>query len=47
MNNQSFSDAKAPPFSSWDTGRVAPLIFSPGVKSLNNKTGNCDTNVGN
>ena len=26
---------KAPPCSSWDTGRVAPLIFSPGIKSLN------------
>ena len=26
---------QAPLCSSWDTGRVAPLIFSPGVKSLN------------
>ena len=26
---------QAPPSSSWDTGRVAALIFSPGVKSLN------------
>ena len=24
-----------PPCSSWDTGRVVPFIFSPGVKSLN------------
>ena len=25
---------QAPPCSSWDTGREAPLIFSPGFKSL-------------
>ena len=37
----------APPCSSWDTGRVAPLIFSPGVKSSNNNMGNCDTKVDN
>ena len=26
---------QAPPCSSWDTRRVVPLIFSPGVKRLN------------
>ena len=34
-NNWNYSGAKAPPCSSWDTGRVVPLIYSPGVKSLN------------
>ena len=37
---------KAPPCSSWDTLRVVPLIFSPGVNSLNLDIGNCDTIVG-
>ena len=26
---------QALPCSSWDTGRVVPLLFSPGVKSFN------------
>ena len=35
---------QAPPCSSWDTGRVAPL--SPGVKRLNYDMGNRDTKLG-
>ena len=34
----------APPCSSWDTGRVAPFIFSLGVK-FQLKHWNCDTKV--
>ena len=36
---------QAPPCSSWDTGRKAPFIFSPGVKSLNQNFGNHDKKV--
>ena len=28
-----FQWRQAPPCSSWDTGRVVPLVFTPGVKS--------------
>ena len=35
-----------PPCSSLDTGRVRPLIYSPGVKSLNSDLGNHDSKVG-
>ena len=34
-NNWNYSGAKAPPCSSWDIGRVAPLLFSPGGSCLN------------
>ena len=37
---------QAPPCSSWDTGRVASLLFSPGGICLNLDLGNRDTKVG-
>ena len=37
---------QAPPCSSWDIGRIVPMLFSPSGQCMNYKLGIRDTNIG-